>query len=72
MTHRCVSKLAIFGSDYGFNEIQWNIDKNPYIFIQEKAFENAVCEMSTRRRAIIWTNDGKITDAYMRRSASMS
>ena len=22
--------------------------------------------------AIIWTNDGKFTDAYMRRSASMS
>ena len=25
-----------------------------------------------RRQAIIWTNDGKITDAYMRHSASMS
>ena len=25
-----------------------------------------------RRRAIIWTNDGKFTDAYMRRLASMS
>ena len=26
----------------------------------------------SRRQAIIWTNDGKFTDAYMRRSASMS
>ena len=26
----------------------------------------------TRRKAIIWTNDGLITDAYMRHSASMS
>ena len=26
----------------------------------------------TRRPAIIWTNDGEITDAYMRHLASMS
>ena len=26
----------------------------------------------TRQQAIIWANDGLITDAYMRRSASMS
>ena len=26
----------------------------------------------TRRQAIIWTNDGKFADAYMRHSASMS
>ena len=26
----------------------------------------------TRRQAIIWTNGGKITDAYMQHSASMS
>ena len=26
----------------------------------------------TRRQAIIWNNDGYITDAYMRHSASMS
>ena len=25
-----------------------------------------------RRQAIIWTNDGSFTDAYMRHSASMS
>ena len=27
---------------------------------------------STKRQAIVWTNDGKLTDAYMRHSASMS
>ena len=26
----------------------------------------------TRRHAIIWTNDGKFTDAYLSHSASMS
>ena len=26
----------------------------------------------TRRQAIIWTNDGWVTDAYMRHSASMT
>ena len=26
----------------------------------------------TRRQAIIWTNDGKFIDAYMRHSAAMS
>ena len=26
----------------------------------------------SRRQAIIWTNDGQFTDAYMRHSASMS
>ena len=26
----------------------------------------------TRRQAIIWSNGGKFTDAYMRHSASMS
>ena len=25
-----------------------------------------------RRQAIVWTNDGKFTDAYMRHSAAMS
>ena len=27
------------------NELQWNIKRNSYIFIQENAFENVVCEM---------------------------
>ena len=28
--------------------------------------------MPSRRQAIIWTNDGKFTDAYMRHSASIN
>ena len=30
----------------GRNIIQWNINRNPYIRIQQKAFENVVCEMA--------------------------
>ena len=28
------------------NEIQWNFNRNSYVFIQENAFENVVCEMA--------------------------
>ena len=28
------------------NKLQWNFDQNSYIFIQENAFENVVCEMA--------------------------
>ena len=67
VTHVCISKLNIIGSDNGlspgqhqaivwtnagilliqtlgtnFSEIR---KQNSYIFIQEKAFENVVCEM---------------------------
>ena len=28
------------------NKFQWNLKRNPYIFIQENAFENIVCEMA--------------------------
>ena len=28
------------------NKFQWNFNRNPYIFIQENAFENVVCEMA--------------------------
>ena len=27
------------------NKLQWNLKQNSYIFIQENAFENVVCEM---------------------------
>ena len=27
------------------NKLQWNLNKDSYIFIQENAFENIVCEM---------------------------
>ena len=68
MTHICVSKLTIIGSDNGLppgrrqaiiwnqwwnivnwtlmNKLQWNFKRNSYIFIQEKTFENVVCEMA--------------------------
>ena len=29
------------------NKFQWNLKQNPYIFIQENAFNNVVCEMAT-------------------------
>ena len=28
------------------NKLQWNIKRNPHIFIQENTFENVVCEMA--------------------------
>ena len=27
------------------SKLQWNIKQNSYIFIQENAFENVICEM---------------------------
>ena len=35
------------------NKLQWNLKRNSYIFIQENAFENVICEMAatwTRRK----------------------
>ena len=32
----------------------------------------SLVQIVARRRAIIWTNDGQITDGYMRLSASVS
>ena len=29
------------------NNLQWNPNRNSYIFIQENAFENVVCEMAS-------------------------
>ena len=54
VTHICVSKLTIFGSDNGFapanwtlgNKLQWNRNRNLYIFIQENACENVVWKMA--------------------------
>ena len=28
------------------NKLQWNLKRNSYIFVQEYAFENIVCEMA--------------------------
>ena len=59
--HGCVSKLTIIGLDNGLsparrqannvnwalrNKLQWSLDRNYYIFIQEIAFENVVWEMA--------------------------
>ena len=62
VTHICVSKLTIIGSDNGLspgrhqtiiwtssnlrNKLQWSIKRNSYIFILENGFENVVCEMA--------------------------
>ena len=40
------------------NKFQWNLNGNSYIFIQENAFENVVCEM-----AAIWPQRVKPTHA---------
>ena len=29
------------------NKLQWNVNRNSNIFIQENAFENVVCEMAS-------------------------
>ena len=65
VTHICVGKLTIIGSDNGVawtapshylnqcwiivnwtlrNKLQWNLNRNSHIFIQENAFESVVCE----------------------------
>ena len=68
MTHLCIHKFTIIGSDNGLapsrrqviiwtnashiakstlmKKLQWNINQNSYIFIQENAFENVICNMS--------------------------
>ena len=68
VTHICVSKLTIIGSDNGLsperrqaiiwtkagnivdltlrNKLQWNGNRNSYIFIQENPFENVVWKMA--------------------------
>ena len=50
-----------------FSEFKFQIQIQ---FIQINGSDNGLAP--SRLQAIIWTNDGKFTDAYMRRSASMS
>ena len=48
------------------NKFQWNINRNKYILVQEKAFENVVYEITTvlsRRQCV---NSLRPSDAYMR------
>ena len=60
--HICVRNLTTIGSDNGLapvmnqcwnignsnlrNKLQWNFNRNSYIFIHENAFESVICEMA--------------------------
>ena len=67
VTHICVSKLTIIGSDNGLSpgllqaiiwtnaeilfigpleKLQWNLNQNSYVFIQENVIERVDCEMA--------------------------
>ena len=58
VTHICVSKLSILGSSHYLNQcwhivnltlgnkLQWNLNRNWYVFFQENAFENVVWKMA--------------------------
>ena len=65
--HIPVGKLTTIGSDNGLSPerrqaIIWNLNRNLYIFIQENAFENVFCEITSilsrpqcvKIGAIIW------------------
>ena len=80
VTHICVNKLTIIGSDNGLspdrrqaylnqcwiivnwtlrNKLQWNLNRNSNIFIQENAFESVVCETAailSRPQCVKWAN----------------
>ena len=52
VTHICVNKLTIIGSDNDLSlglrkTFRWNFKRNSYIFIQENSFENVVWEVAT-------------------------
>ena len=36
-----------FGNCTRKNKLQWNLERHPFVFIQENAFENVVCEMAS-------------------------
>ena len=97
VTHICVNKLTIIGSDNGLspgrrqaiiwtnagillidtlgNKLQWNLNRNLNIFIQENAFENVVWKMAailSRPQCVKHVNDrqwktGRSTGSYMNR-----
>ena len=76
VTHICVIKLTIIGSDNGLiawsapshyqnqcwnivdlnlrNKLQWNVKRNPYIFIHENTFAN-----------VVWKNGANFVSASM-------
>ena len=46
------------------NKLQWNCIRNSYIFIQENAFETAVCEMAAILSRPQWVKTGKCAFQY--------
>ena len=56
VTHICISNLNIIGTDNGFfagwcqaitwKRLQWNLNRNQYIFFHENATENVVWKMT--------------------------
>ena len=59
--HICISKLWTFGK-----KLQWNFNQNWYIFIEENAFENAVCEMAAMLSQPQYVNSLWPSDAIWR------
>ena len=78
MTHICVNKIAIIGSDNGLSperhqaiiwtnagilliwplgaKLQWNFNRNAYIFIRENACENIAWKMTAILSRLQWVN----------------
>ena len=56
------------------NKNAWILIKISLKFVPKGRINNipALVQALTRWQAIIWTNDGSFTDAYMRHSSSMS
>ena len=73
VTHICVGGSRQHWSRYWLvawaigNKLQWNLNHNQYIFIQENAFENVVCEMvailSRGRWVKVWLSNSSSTVA---------
>ena len=47
------------------NKLQWNLNQNLYIFIQENAFENVSCEMASILSLPHYVNSLGLSDAYV-------
>ena len=47
------------------NKFQWSLKRNSYISIQENAFENGVCEVSTILSRGRWVNDRRLLMSYI-------
>ena len=46
------------------SKLQWNLKRNPYIFIRENSFQNIVCEMAAILSGPQWV---KMSGLYLRR-----